>query len=397
MKKSIAVFAVAALMFGAQSAFAQEDAASEVGINISGGATIVLQGTTKAHDGSDKGSIDASYSYDLELSKEFDNDSSIFVHIEGSAGEGLNSKLSLFSVLNGDSGSTESLLEISELWYEKGLFDKKLTLTFGKLDPAGYFDANEAANDETEQFLAGMFVNNAAVALPEPTLGLRATYAPIEWLELTYAYFNQNEQWEHIDTNGFNIVEAAYKLSDTGNYRLLYWANAVGIYDFKKGDIGLDYGIGISADQAVNENIVLFARFGYRNPDAVTIEPEVDENDDIIGFEITPQISWSIGAQFKGALWNRENDAAGIAVGQNIISKDLVKFANERLFSGADIIKSEAETQAEIYYKFAVNDNIALTPVLQYVSKPFGGNSLDSKSKVIDSSFTFGIRTQISF
>jgi hypothetical protein len=263
MKKSIAALAAADLLLGSQSAFAQEDAASAAGINISGGATIVLQGTDKAHDGSDKGSIDASYSYDLELSKEFDNDSSIFVHIEGSVGEGLNSKLALFSDLNGDSGSSENLLEITELWYEKGLFDKKLTLTFGKLDPAGYFDANEAANDETEQFLAGMFVNNAAVALPDPTLGLRATYAPIEWLELTYAYFAQNEEWEHIDTNGFNIVEAAYKLSDTGNYRLSYWTNAGGIDSIKDGERIQDYGIGLSSDHAVSENVIFFARFGY--------------------------------------------------------------------------------------------------------------------------------------
>jgi carbohydrate-selective porin OprB len=353
----------------------------------------VLQGITV----NDNKRIDASYSYDLELSKEFENDSSIFVHIEGSLGEGLNDKLFLFSSLNGDSGSTENRLEITELWYEKGLFDKKLTLTFGKLDPAAYFDANEAANDETEQFLAGMFVNNAAVALPEPTLGLRATYAPIEWLEFTYAYFTQNEEWDNIDTDGFNIAEAVYKLSDTGNYRLSYWTNAGGISNVKDGERTQDYGIGVSIDQAVSENIVLFARYGYRNPDADTVEVEEDENGDPADISISPQSSWSFGAQIKGALWNRENDAAGIAIGQNMISKDLVKYANEEIYNGDEVIKSDAETQAEVYYKFAVNDNIALTPVLQYVSKPFGGSFQDEENEAIDSAFTFGIRTQISF
>ncbi|MDR1942085.1 MAG: carbohydrate porin, partial [Endomicrobium sp.] len=320
MKRNIAVIvSVLALALGAQSAFAQEDAASAAGVQISGGATIVLQGASKVHDGSDKGSIEASYSYDLELSKEFDNDSSIFVHIEGSAGEGLNSKLNLFNVLNGDAGSSNNALEITELWYEKGLFDKKLTLTFGKLDAAGYFDANEAANSETDQFLAGMFVNNAAVALPDPNLGLRATYAPIESVELTYAYFNQNEEWNNIDTNGFNIIEAVYKLSDKGNYRLAYWANAAGATDIKDGERTLDYGIGLSVDQSVSENIILFARFGYRNQQANTVEIEY-EDDGVTPAKITisPQTSWSFGAQFKGALWSRENDAVGIAVGQNM-------------------------------------------------------------------------------
>jgi hypothetical protein len=377
MKISKLVLTVSVLTL-AVSAFAQDLA----GIKISGGATIVLQGTTKANDGSDKGATDASYSYDLELSKELDNDASIFVHIEGSAGEGLNSKLSLFSSLNGDSGTSFNFLGISEIWYEKGLFDKKLTLTFGKIDPTAYFDANEAANDETEQFLAGMFVNNASVALPDPNLGLRATYAPVECFEITYAYFNQSEEWNNIDTDGFNIIEAVYKLSDKGNYRVSYWTNAGGITNIKDGERTQDYGIGLSFDQAVSENIVLFARYGYRNPDADTTEFEDDDqgNPELVG--IAPQSSWSFGAQFKGALWDRESDAVGVAVGQNMISKDV---ADEHL------LKSDSETQAEIYYKFAVDDNIALTPVFQYVSNPFGGNSSE------DGVFTFGIRTQISF
>ncbi|MDR2191579.1 MAG: hypothetical protein LBO62_01690, partial [Endomicrobium sp.] len=66
MKRSIAVLAFCVLMLGGQSAFAQEDASSAAGINISGGATIVLQGLAAK----DNNRIDASYSYDLELSKE---------------------------------------------------------------------------------------------------------------------------------------------------------------------------------------------------------------------------------------------------------------------------------------------------------------------------------------
>jgi carbohydrate-selective porin OprB len=103
-------------------------------------------------------------------------------------------------------------------------------------------------------------------------------------------------------------------------------------------------------------------------------------------------MSWSFGALLKGALWNRENDAAGIAIGQNIISKDIEDALPD--------LKSDAETQAEIYYKFAINDNIALTPVLQYVSNPLGGVIPVPELQefvTFDSSFTFGIRTQISF
>jgi hypothetical protein len=383
MKRSILALIVTVLALGVRAGYAGEGAADIAGIKISGGATLVLQGVLKANDGSDKGSAQASYSYDLELSKDFGNDSSAFAHIEGAAGEGLNDKLWLFSSLNGDAGSSANALEVTELWYEKGFADKKLTFTFGKIDPAAYFDANEAANSETEQFLAGMFVNNSAVALPDPNLGLRATYAPIESFELSYAYFNQNEEWNNIDTNGFNIIEAVYKLSDKGKYRVSYWTNNGGIANIKDGKRTLDYGIGLSADQSVSENVTLFARFGYRNPDADTAEIEYDENGDPLEFpSVAPQTSWSFGVQFKGSLWSRENDVVGVAFGQNMISKDIADAHN---------LKSDAETQAEAYYKFSASENIAFTPVVQYVSKPCGGNVSE------DDVFTFGIRTQISF
>ncbi|MDR1195492.1 MAG: carbohydrate porin [Endomicrobium sp.] len=400
MKRSIAAVTAAVCLFFASSAFAltvEEEVAllkeevskmksgslsEALGIETNIGATFVLQGVSKANDGSDAGRIDGSLSVDLEFGKKFENGGNVFFHLEGAIGEGLNDKLSLYSPLNGDAGTTVSIFTIAEFWYEQALFDDKLTLTFGRMDPTAYFDGNAVANDETEQFLASMFVNNSAIAFPDYSLGLRATYSPFEFLDLTYAYFNQDSfEFNNIDTNGFNIIEAGFKLGETGNYRLLYWTNAAGIPDLK-GERIQDYGIGASLDQAVNENITLFARFGYRNPDADTAEVDEDDNGDPIVTGYAPYITWSFGAQFNGALWGRENDALGVAAGQNIISEDLAKLYGS---------KSDAETQTELYYKFALTENVALTPVLQYVIAPSGGNATD------DDIFTFGIRTQISF
>ncbi|MDR1695538.1 MAG: carbohydrate porin [Endomicrobium sp.] len=328
------------------------------------GATFVLQGVNKSNDGSNKGRTDGSYSLDLGFGKEFSDGAKVFLHIEGLQGEGLNDNLRLYSSLNTDAGTTESFLSVSELWYQQNLFGDKITLTFGKLNPAGYFDENEIANDETGQFLASMFVNNPAVSLPDNNPGLRMTYSPAGFLDITYAYFNQNEDLGQIDGNGFNAVQAAFKYSGKGNYRLMYWSS--------NEDAGSEnsYGFSISFDRPLNETVSLFARYGYKNPKIADDENPVAN-------------SWSFGAQFKGALLNRENDIAGLAFGQNIVSKD---------WAEANGLKKDAETQAEIYYKLSISENMELTPVFQYAVKPMGGNAAAGGDL-----FAFGIRTQINF
>lgn len=354
-----------------------------LGIAIEAGGTFVLQGISKANDGSDNGRFDGSFTFDLGFGKELDNGGMFFMHIEGGAGEGLNAVNEIddplspgdtievpvantYGSLNGDAGTTGSFMEVTEFWYEQPLFDNKVKVTFGKLNAAGYFDENEVANDETEQFLASMFVNNTAISLPDNNLGLRVTYSVLECLDLTYAYFNQNEEWNNFDTNGFNAVQATFKLSDTGNYRLMYWGSNIDAVSFKDGDSASSYGIAVSIDQAVNDNVSLFARYGYQNPEVYEIYS-----------------SWSIGASFAGAMWSRDTDTVGLAVGQNMASSD---------WTDAENLKDDSETQVELYYKLGLNDNVALTPVLQYVSKPAGGNAVAD-----DDIFTFGIRTQISF
>ena len=87
--------------------------------------------------------------------------------------------------------------------------------------------------------------------------------------------------------------------------------------------------------------------------------------------------------QVLPVLWSRDDDALGLAFGQNMPSSD---------WTEANTLKDDSETQAELYYKIGLNENVALTPVMQYVSKPAGGNAIKDNDI-----FAFGIRTQISF
>ncbi|MCL2506195.1 MAG: carbohydrate porin [Endomicrobia bacterium] len=330
--------------------------------------TIISQCVDKANDGSGQGRTDGSYRLDLMFGKEFENNLTVFLRIRGYNGEGLNNKLQLYSYLNETADNDQRpYFSIAELWTQKNLFDNKLTLSFGIMDPKEYFDINNAANEETYQFLAAMFVNNPAILFPDFQLGLRATYSPAEFLDITYAYFNQNDSLDHIDTGGFNAVQADFKLVKdkfSGNYRLMYWSSNEKINDEHA------YGIALSIDHTLSETVFLFARYGYTNPKAADDENPLES-------------SWSLGAQINGKLWNREKHILGMAIGRNRASKDWIK---------ANDLKDDPETQTELYYKFNFNEHIALTPVFQYVVKPAGGNAASDNNLSV-----FGLRTQINF
>lgn len=366
---------VAAIKGGTSGSISQS-----LGLIVELGATIVLQGTNKINDGLKKGRHDATYSFDLGFGKEFSNGGIAFVHIEGGAGEGLHGNgLIAYSQVNGDAGNTGNHLEITELWYEQPLFDEMFTVTFGKLNPAGYLDENEFANDETSQFLNSAFVNNAVIALPENSIGVRLTISPVDMVDFTYAYI-ANDSLNNFDANGFNAVQLNVKPIANGNYRIMYWSSNVEHKKWNDANKILGaYGFGLSVDQEIIENIGVFGRFGWA-------DPEVSEN----------EMSWSVGAQIGGGIWSRENDAVGLAAGQIIPSKKYVDFATEEAIAdGADPeykYKKDAETQIEFYYSFAITENVSISPAAQYIIKPQGGNAADDRDVLI-----YGIRTQINF
>ena len=110
----------------------------------------------------------------------------------------------------------------------------------------------------------------------------------------------------------------------------------------KKSGTSGTYGLGISADQKINEEVAIFARVGYKN------HCVFKANESNLSF-----LLWNIGAQIKGLKWSRINDVIGFAVGQ-------MYYRNIKTY------KNSNETQIELYYNFAVNDYISIAPVIQY-------------------------------
>jgi len=363
------------------------------GLEIGAGATMVVQGTgntnNAAADATKKESrMDASYSADITLGKEFKEAAGkAFLHFEVGQGNGLEDNLTLYSNVNRDADNDNNL-RLTELWYEQALCKDKVALTFGKLDPTAYFDNNDAANDETTQFLGRIFRNSPTIEFSDNTAGIRLAYMPLEWLELGYGVFDGNSDWEKIGDNLFNIGQAHFKTNFfalPGNYRFYGWNNNV--YHTKWSDAEkakeAAYGFGLSFDQKVTDMATLFTRYGWQNPKVYN--PDITATG---GLNYSLEHSWSAGLQIEGKPWGREKDVFAFAAGQVIPSDDYKKYTTQ--ITGP---KAKSEGHLEAYYRIHVNDHLSLSPDFQYIWNPFGKDVADDTSGI----FVGGMRAQLDF
>lgn len=337
-----------------------EDVATRTvaGLNIAGGVTVVAQGSSGNDDNNaaDGDVTDGSYSADLEISAPIADKGEAFLHVEAGEGTGLEGdEITSFWGVNGDAGDSSARLEVTEAWYEHRFMDDKLAFTVGKLDLSNYFDGNEVANNETVQFLSGGFVNNIAIEFPGNSGGTRLTLSPNELLDCSIAWQSGDGDWEDILDNSFYMAEVDVKPTFgelQGNYRFYGWTNQTDhtkISTSAGDDAG--WGVGVSLDQQLTEAVTFFARLGY-------------QDEDLYNFDI----AWSAGFSVAGSLWDRENDAFGIAYGMALLSDD---FENT-------LPNPEDEDHFEAYYSFYVNEHLAITPDIQVMNNASGDGDFDT-------------------
>ncbi len=342
------------------------------GLNITAGATFVEQYAINPHGtGEEDDVLDASYSIDIIIEKEFSDWGKAFIHFEGGDGGGLdNDEVVIFSGVNRDDADTNNRMEITEVWYEQYLFDHQLALMAGKLDPTIMLDHNAIANDECSQFLSHTFRNSTAVEFPDDnTYGFKvlATPSALEWVELEGGVFDDNADWEDILEDIFSYAQINFKpslLGREGNYRGYFWFD-----DSKHAkwadpdtDTQVNFGFGTSCDQKLLDYLTWFGRFGWEDPDVSTVE-----------------WAWSTGFQLDGTLWKREKDYLGCAIGMDIPSDDYGDAGNP----------DDPEGHVEVYYNFYVNECLAVSPDYQLVWNPNGSDS--------DPINIIGVRGQVDF
>ncbi|MEW6686617.1 MAG: carbohydrate porin [Candidatus Edwardsbacteria bacterium] len=350
------------------------------GFSFGGGATFVLQGTHNANATSAENEdvTDASYSIDLEIEKVFKEvDGRAFMHLETGQGAGVEDELTVFSNVNRDA-NTDTNLRIAEVYYEQNLLDKKLALTFGKLDPTVYLDTNAYANDETNQFLGRIFRNSPTIEFPDNSFGLRFGLTSVEFFDIELGIFDADADWEDVFDSVFfgsqiNLKPKFFRRE--GNYRILGWLNDrnhIKWLDTTK-DKEKGYGFGISFDQELTDNLGCFLRYGWQNPKVY-----------LTGTSFSLEHAWSTGLQIKGGIWGRDDDVFAIAFGQVIPSDDYKK---------ANSVKADSEEHLEAYYSFKVNDHLTLSPDLQVIWDPYGGDATNGDKTIV----VGGIRGQVDF
>ena len=274
-KVDIKVFGIClGLMAVSHSVFAAD---AHTPPDITGGITLIGQKIKSDHpDQAVMGDFGSTLSVDLNFEKKVgDGKVSVWLmHAEGFTPVPDVAMNTDYEGASGTLGSSDyqegfSDTRIAEAKYELPMTDN-LTVTFGKISPQGYFDANNAANDQTRQFLAGVFVNNPVIPFP----GHMATHA---YPGGVVASFLMNET---VTLQG-GILEAAHDYS--GEFkRLIVIGEADAKMEILDGETNLRLisfstetdedpkniykisGFALSFDYTYNDDYIFFARYGSR-------------------------------------------------------------------------------------------------------------------------------------
>ena len=356
------------------------------GFRIGAGSTFVVQGTPNANNAAQEkedSRVDAEYTMEIEIEKQFDDWGMAYLLMEPGQGEGIDEDLSLFSIVNFDTYDTGSLPEVTETWYEHYLFDGQWTITAGKLYTPNYLDTNEYANDETSQFLSRMFRTADTIDYPDRdwSIGLRTNVSPseLDFVEVEGMWVEADCDWEDIFDHTFAAAQLNFKPARAFDYDEELWAGNYRAYFFYSGTDHTkwespeatkrpNYGMGLSCDQKLGEVFGWFCRLGWADPAVSQLE-----------------YHWSTGMQMTGKYWARPDDIIGVGVGQAIPGDKYGEADNPH----------DNETHLEAYYNIKINEYLHISPDLQFIWNPDGVS--DNNDGDADPIFVYGLRGQIGF
>lgn len=375
---------------------AHEDDAGEsaighqiAGIEISGGLTWFLQSS----DGAPQNATALSYSVDLGLEAPVSSHGKMVMALEAGDGKGIDATLNSLSTAGYDpyfTNLTDAAPDsvnvvvptISQLYYEGAYLDDNLVVSVGKLDVHGIFDDNAYANDETDQFMSGIFVRSAGTNYAELDQyyapGIALQYAASTLIDLSFIAANGN-------ADGFNdVFDYMYLVGQInfkprfggrdGNYRFYAISDNrlspnTTYTEISGGGKTSNTAWGVSFDQAVSDGVGLFARYSMQ--------------DDGVAENIVNS-SWSLGALLQGTLWGRDRDTVGIGYG--------VVDLNDKADLAAALGTNDSgdESHIETFYKFGFSDRFTLTVDAQVLGNN-GGNA------AADTVTVAGLRGQLNF
>ena len=276
----------------------------------------------------------------------------------------------LNTIADDNTDGNDTNLNLLEAYYTHEFFDKTLSVSAGKTRNEIFIDGNAFANDEKSQFVGKPFVNNSVLdSENEYTPMMVAVFKPVELLALTVIGTSTSRPYvegtplENTEKSKYDNVFSTPFLGSQltvspkfgeleGNYRFYCWSAG---YNHSKldsdrnpidGQKDKGWGLGLSADQQVTQQVGLFGRLGYNNDDVYIVQWET-----------------SGGLNFKGLVPGRDEDNIGLGVAA--------------LIPGHRYSENDPEYHLEAYYRIAVTKNLAFTPDIQYVLNPGGDSNND--------------------
>ena len=301
--------------------------------------------------------------------------------------------------VNGEGGSRRSL-DVTQLWFEGAVLDGDLRIRAGKMKIAGgfecggqtvAFDTGTYAGDTATQFINGGLGGNAIIPFPSKGIGAAFFYNPGD---VWYAAFGVADAQADDRETGFNTAmtdeDYFFYIFETGvtpqiesskgplggAYRVGLWVHGQDKARFSNGDnYRDDTGVYLSCDQMIfkendgdedTQGLGAFFRWGYANSDL----------NEIGNF-------WSFGFSYQGAFDGRDDDVLGVGMAHGV-------FSDQAGANGGAGYTENSETAYEVYYNAAVNDNLSISPSLQYIVDPGGTNAATD-------ALVLGVRAVVAF
>jgi hypothetical protein len=265
---------------------------------------------------------------------------------------------------------------------------RRVTLTVGKLALGDIFDANAYSHDPRSQFLNLALVDTSSWDYPADTKGYTWGLA-VEWnwddwalragsfMEPSAAngpYFDH-----HVGRAHGEVVEVEHDHEvggRAGHIRILGYANRAGMGSYRESlqafplapDVAatrqpgrLKYGWGLSADQALTEDLGAFLRGGWDDGRTETWAfTEIDR-------------TASLGLSLAGGAWSRSQDRLAVALAVNGLSpdhRDYLAAGGLGFMLGEGRLNCGQERILETYYALAMGRFVTATLDVQRIQNP---------------------------
>ncbi|MDR1969678.1 MAG: carbohydrate porin [Burkholderiaceae bacterium] len=288
--------------------------------------------------------------------------------------------------LEGESESLES--DFNQLAGRVGA--RRVVLTAGKVSALDAFGHAQYAHDTRTQFFNGAFMTHGSFDYPADALGY-TWGAALSFITPGYA-LHAGRFAQPVASNGQAIdlhlsrhygdmlgFEKRYTLSgQPGTVRLLLWRNKarMGAFDdavrwgAATGDTPdlaavrqnqAKRGVGVSVEQALNDDVTVFAGAGLS-----------DDRTETYAFTEIGR-DFTAGALIRGGIWGRPKDTLGIGLAVNALGRahrDYLAAGGLGAFLGDGRLNYGRERIVELFYAWQLNRYVSLSPDFQLIRNP---------------------------